>query len=247
MHVLTFFTNKYYQVDSKFFLDVNRSNTCFLLSMNIFLIFTVCFIYSNMYYYYFWYFLLFCKISKSLFPGGGGGLVLYCFLFFVFYYFFFVFLVYVFFLKSNKLHQTFPNPYNIFFIHQQSGVWHSSRFSYHWGRGTGRYFEKDLCRGGSTSVRKACQCFKWTIGTGVSQKHVKILRSGINRHLKNLDRDLDIVRDKIFRKANEVLDGKIKQNLRDGVSRPTKHKDVITNDDLSNLSVDNPVTLRYKV
>ena len=80
---------------------------------------------------------------------------------------------------------------------------------------------------------------------------LKNLRSGINRHLKNLDRDLDIVRDKIFRKANEVLDGKIKQNLRNGVSRPTKHKDVITNNDLSKisayLSVDNPVTLRYKV
>jgi hypothetical protein len=48
---------------------------------------------------------------------------------------------------------------------------------------------------------------------------MKNIRSAINRHLKDLDRDLDIVRDKEFRKSNDIIDGKMKQNLSLGLSR----------------------------
>lgn len=80
----------------------------------------------------------------------------------------------------------------------------------------------------------------------------KSIRAGINRHLRDLDRDLDIVRDKGFRKANDILDGKLKQNLQQGLSRPTKHKEVIPVSDLNKIntylfSAHNPVILRYRV
>ncbi|KAK3106345.1 hypothetical protein FSP39_018192 [Pinctada imbricata] len=80
---------------------------------------------------------------------------------------------------------------------------------------------------------------------------LKSMRSGINRHLRDLDRDVDIVCGRTFRHANDVLEGKLKQNLRYGVSRPTKHKDVIHTSDLQTISLylgnDNLVKLRYKV
>ena len=80
---------------------------------------------------------------------------------------------------------------------------------------------------------------------------MKSIRTAINRHLHDIDRDIDIVRDKIFKRANDVLDGKMKQNVREGVSRPTKHKEIISENDLNKIATylkcDNPVTLRYKV
>ena len=81
---------------------------------------------------------------------------------------------------------------------------------------------------------------------------MKNIRSAINRHLKDLDRDLDIVRDKEFRKSNDIIDGKMKQNLSLGLSRPTKHKDAIQFNDLMKISTylvseENPVILRYRV
>ena len=58
-----------------------------------------------------------------------------------------------------------------------------------------------------------------------SQKYHKILmkniRPAINRHIQDLDRDFDIVRDKGFRKANDILDDKLKNSLQKGLSRPT--------------------------
>ena len=74
------------------------------------------------------------------------------------------------------------------------------------------------------------------MSTGKAQENhrnsFKSIRAGINRHLKKIDRDIDIVGDKTFRKANETLDGKLKENLHQGLSRPTKHKDVISASDL---------------
>ena len=60
----------------------------------------------------------------------------------------------------------------------------------------------------------------------------KSIKAGNNRHIKNLETDVDIVRDKHFRKSNEILDGKLRQNLQQELSRPTKHKDIISVSDL---------------
>ncbi|KAL5018998.1 hypothetical protein ScPMuIL_004720 [Solemya velum] len=78
---------------------------------------------------------------------------------------------------------------------------------------------------------------------------MKNIRSAINRHLKNLNRNIDVVRDKSFRKSNNVLDGKLKYNLQKGVSRPTKHHESIPQNDLLKIntylfSECNPVILR---
>ncbi|CAC5361203.1 unnamed protein product [Mytilus coruscus] len=67
-----------------------------------------------------------------------------------------------------------------------------------------------------------------------------------------LDRDIDIVRDKEFRKANETPDRKLKKNLEKGLSRPTKHKQIITMNDLEKInsylySSDDPIILRFRV
>jgi len=80
----------------------------------------------------------------------------------------------------------------------------------------------------------------------------KSIRAGINRHIKNLDRDVDIVRDKHFRKSSEILDGKLKHNLQKGLSRPTKYKNIISVSDLDKIntylfSANNPVVLRFRV
>lgn len=81
---------------------------------------------------------------------------------------------------------------------------------------------------------------------------MKSLRSAINRKLHDLERDFDIVRDKQFRKSNETLDGKLKSNLKEGLSRPTQHKQIITNADLTQISTYlyekcNPVILRFRI
>lgn len=80
----------------------------------------------------------------------------------------------------------------------------------------------------------------------------KSIRAGINRHLRDLDRDVDIVRDKAFRKSNDILDGKMKQNLQNGLSRPTKHKEIILESDLKKINLylfseESPARLRYRV
>ena len=80
----------------------------------------------------------------------------------------------------------------------------------------------------------------------------KSIRSAINRHFQDLGRDIDIVRGKEFRASNNILDGKHKKNIQEGLARPTKHKEVITNNEMENISTYlygevNPVVLRFRV
>jgi hypothetical protein len=80
----------------------------------------------------------------------------------------------------------------------------------------------------------------------------KSIRSAINRHFQDLGRDIDIVRGKEFRASNNILDGKLKKNLQEGLVRPTKHKEVITNNEMEKISTYlygevNPVVLRFRV
>ena len=80
----------------------------------------------------------------------------------------------------------------------------------------------------------------------------KAIRSAINRHLHDLGRDLDIVRGREFKRSNAILDGKLKKNLEQGLTKPIKHKEIISKSDLEKNSAylfgdNNPVILRFRV
>ena len=73
--------------------------------------------------------------------------------------------------------------------------------------------------------------------TGYYHKNtLKNIRSAINRHLNDIGRSVDIVRDKEFKPANQTLDGMLKKMTQIGASRPTKHKEVINPEDLSKIA-----------
>lgn len=44
----------------------------------------------------------------------------------------------------------------------------------------------------------------------------KSIRSALNRHIQNLGRDFDIVRDRQFKTCNSILDGKLKKKCSRG-------------------------------
>ncbi|CAC5365965.1 unnamed protein product [Mytilus coruscus] len=73
----------------------------------------------------------------------------------------------------------------------------------------------------------------------------KSITTGIRRFLRDLNRDIDIVRDIEFRMSNDILDWKLKHNIKSGLSRYTKQKEVISQSDL--YSARNPVFLRFRV
>lgn len=79
----------------------------------------------------------------------------------------------------------------------------------------------------------------------------KNVRAAINRHLKDLGRKIDIVRDKEFNASNGMLNAKLKLNLKEGLSRPTQHYPVIPPQELSKLNeylnAENPIALRYRI
>ena len=80
----------------------------------------------------------------------------------------------------------------------------------------------------------------------------KSIRSAINRHFQDLGRDIYIFRGKEFRVSNNILDGKLKKNIQEGLDRPTKHKEVIANNEMEKISTYlygkvNPVVLRFRV
>ena len=81
---------------------------------------------------------------------------------------------------------------------------------------------------------------------------MKSVRSAINRHIQDIGRDFDTVRDIRFNTAHNILDGKLRFNMREGLSRTTNHKDIISIPDLEKIktylfSENNPVLLRYRV
>jgi hypothetical protein len=102
-------------------------------------------------------------------------------------------------------------------------------------------------------IDKRAQFMDTSLASEYHKNSFKNIRSAINRHIHDIGRDIDIVRDKEFRTANNVLDGKLKINISTGKSRPTKHKAVIEKLDLEKIcsylhsDINNPVILRYKV
>ncbi|XP_061190955.1 uncharacterized protein LOC133199094 [Saccostrea echinata] len=82
---------------------------------------------------------------------------------------------------------------------------------------------------------------------------LKGIRAAINRRLSDLGRDIDIVNDKSFKTANKCLTGILKQRKKEGTSRPTNHKEVISKADLQKISAfletaySSPINLRLAV
>lgn len=82
---------------------------------------------------------------------------------------------------------------------------------------------------------------------------LKNVRAALNRHIKDMGRDFDIVKDTAFRSSNVILDSTLKMMVASGLSRPTQHKRIIESDDLQSISayiyadVKDPVRLRLKV
>ena len=77
-------------------------------------------------------------------------------------------------------------------------------------------------------------------------------RAALNRN-KDLNRNFDIVHDSDFRTSNIILDSTLKMMVKTGLSRPTKHKEIIGLQDLQlingylNKIAKNPVLLRLRV
>ena len=81
---------------------------------------------------------------------------------------------------------------------------------------------------------------------------LKSVRAAINRHLKDIGRTVDIVRDTEFKSANAMLGAKLKFNLRNGLSRPTQHHPIISNQELMQINTylskkEDIVALRFRV
>ena len=82
---------------------------------------------------------------------------------------------------------------------------------------------------------------------------LKNVRAALNRHIKHLNRHFDIVRDIEFRTSNIILDSTMKMMVGTGLSRATKHKEIIEIDDLQLIStylfkdINDPILLRQRV
>lgn len=82
---------------------------------------------------------------------------------------------------------------------------------------------------------------------------LKNIRSAINRHLSDINSGIDIVHDKAFKHANCSLNSLLRDRITLGMSRPTKHKETISKDDLRKISAylykayRDPVALRLCV
>jgi hypothetical protein len=62
------------------------------------------------------------------------------------------------------------------------------------------------------------------------------IRGAINSKLANLKRNIDIVRDTEFKTANGVLDGLLKERVKEGTSKSTKHKDIIETEEMEKIA-----------
>jgi hypothetical protein len=87
--------------------------------------------------------------------------------------------------------------------------------------------------------------------TEYHKNSMRNVHSALNRHMKDIGRLVDIVKDNDFKTSNAILSSKMKHNMKKGLSRPTKHHPIIPNVELSKineyLSKDNSVALRFRV
>jgi hypothetical protein len=81
---------------------------------------------------------------------------------------------------------------------------------------------------------------------------LKNMRAALNRHIKDLNRNFDIVHVSDFRTSNIIYDSTLKMIVKTRLSRPTKHKEIIDLQDLQlinaylNNNAKNPVLLRLR-
>jgi hypothetical protein len=54
---------------------------------------------------------------------------------------------------------------------------------------------------------------------------LKNVRAALNRHVKDLNRNFDIIRDSDFRTSNIILDSALKMMVKTRLSQPTKQRD----------------------
>ena len=65
---------------------------------------------------------------------------------------------------------------------------------------------------------------------------LKSVRAAINRHVKDIGRTVDIVRDTEFKYGNAMFGAKLKFNLRNALSCPTQYHPVISNQELMQIN-----------
>ena len=80
---------------------------------------------------------------------------------------------------------------------------------------------------------------------------LKNVLAALNRHLNDIECDIDIVKDTEFKAVNAMLNAKLKFNLSNGLPRPTKHHPIIPEANIITineyLNINNPVALRLKI
>ena len=89
-------------------------------------------------------------------------------------------------------------------------------------------------------------------GEPYSKSSLLGFRAAIQRHLRQLHRDINIFDDREFTTANEILDAQLKKQKREGDLKPVKHKEPLTDGDFSKLmqyfrTHEDPVSLTEKV
>ena len=82
-------------------------------------------------------------------------------------------------------------------------------------------------------------------GKPYSRNTMKVIRSGLDRFLSGSPqrKPFSIIRDKVFKPANEALDASLKDLARQGLISSTKHKRPISSEDLEALYAANQLGL----
>ena len=73
-------------------------------------------------------------------------------------------------------------------------------------------------------------------GDVYNKSTLKNIRVAINRHMQDLGRNIDIIRNVEFRSANHVLDGMLKQMTKDDMFRPKEHKPMLDLEDIVKIT-----------
>ncbi|CAC5383685.1 unnamed protein product [Mytilus coruscus] len=113
-------------------------------------------------------------------------------------------------------------------------------------------FRKFYAEAQPKTLNKRIQSMPESMAKEYHKNSLKSVRSAINRHLKDIGRNIDIVRDKDFKLSNSMLSAKLKFNLRNRLSHPTQHHPIISNSELQKINEflstkNNVVALRFKV
>lgn len=104
----------------------------------------------------------------------------------------------------------------------------------------GRNLVVDLAKNSSASIAKALPL----CNVNASREHRKAyqkpslmgLRAAVHRHLQQIRPGMNICSDSDFQLANNALDARLKELLRDGDSKPAQHKAIISDSNMAKLN-----------